>query len=245
MQEILLALIIGCVVGYILAIPPGPIAVAVIRAAAHSERKKWLGIASGAAAIDALYCVVLMIATAAIFGAVSSYTDTYPLAFQVFQAISVLGMIVYGLFTLRSSSRNTAQRRESQTEFPKDVALKQEKQSMFRQFLIQFSGRGAFFIGVALALANLANPTFLPSMTYMTLLVHQYGFIGESIAESVTFSAGFALGVWLWLYSLASIIEYYREQMNTQFLARLNHVSGLTILGFGTYLGWKIVSFRF
>lgn len=221
------ALLSGIIIGFVLAMPPGPISVAVMKSGIDNNERKGIMVGLGAAVMDGIYCVLLMLATSAIIEEISFYFSTFPLAFFIFQVICVVGMMLYGFVNLR------IKRTKLHISLPK-----QYKKSFFDKL----NANGPFFIGIGLALANLANPTFIPSLTYITMFVHQYHVVESSVACSLLFSFGFGVGTMIWDYLLLRLIIRFRSQMSPRFVESLHRCAGLTFIGFGTLLGYRVFS---
>ena len=79
------ALLVGLVVGFVLAIPPGPIAIACLSQALAGQAREGLALALSASAIDIGYALLAAFASSALVGALRGLvTDNawYLLAFQ-------------------------------------------------------------------------------------------------------------------------------------------------------------------
>lgn len=89
----LISLVVGIVAGLVLAIPPGPIAVAVIKYALSGRMRDGMKIAASASGMDVIYALVAAFASSAL---VSTLRDKISgngwllLAFQIISIISTL-----------------------------------------------------------------------------------------------------------------------------------------------------------
>lgn len=222
------ALLSGLVVGFILAMPPGPIAVAVMKSGLQDTFRKGLGIGIGAALMDIFYCLLVMLATASVADETTAFLNNNTLLVLGFQVTCVVVMIIYGVLNLRV--KRTSLHVDKNTGAPRQTWIQ------------RFSNKGPFFIGVGISLTNLANPTFLPSLAYMAVLMHQYGAVKASIADHVLFSFGFGAGMLGWIAVLLRLIMRFRSQMSPRFIEGLHRFAGLTFIGFGTYIGFRVFS---
>jgi threonine/homoserine/homoserine lactone efflux protein len=220
------ALLSGIIVGFILAIPPGPIAVAVMKSGLKDTFRKGIGIGFGAALMDILYCLVLMLATSSIVDETTSLMNNNQLLVLFFQIACVAIMIGYGILNLRVK----------RTPLPVEGAVKK------RSLVDRISDRGPFFIGVGISLTNLANPTFLPSLAYMTVLMQQYGAVDARMSDHILFSFGFGVGMLGWISLLLRMMIRFRDRMSPRFIEGLHRFAGLTFIGFGTYIGFRVFS---
>lgn len=222
------ALLSGIVVGFILAMPPGPIAVAVMKSGLQDTFRKGLSIGFGAALMDIVYCLLVMLATASVADQTTAFISNNTLLVLGFQAACVVVMIGYGVLNLRV--KRTPLHVDNPNETPRQTWLQ------------RFSNKGPFFIGVGISLTNLANPTFLPSLAYMTVLMHQYGAVEAHLADHVLFSFGFGVGMLGWITVLLRLIVRFRSRMSPRFIEGLHRFAGLTFIGFGTYIGFRVFS---
>ena len=79
------AILIGALIGFTLAMPPGPIAMANIRLGLEKSRRECAEFAIGTATMDMLYCVIAIFAASAIHVAVNDYFDANPFLSLTFQ----------------------------------------------------------------------------------------------------------------------------------------------------------------
>ena len=98
----IISLLIGIAVGFVLAIPPGPVAVSVIRIALNNDKRGGILISIGASLMDMFYCLLAMLFTTAVFGSVQYFFDEYPFAMLLFQGCCVAAMFMFGLLQFRT-----------------------------------------------------------------------------------------------------------------------------------------------
>ncbi len=223
----MLSLLSGVIVGYVLAIPPGPVGVTVLKSGMRGDEKCGVSIAAGAGVMDILFCMIAILATSAIFQTLEQFFSHYPLAQLSFQAVVVAIIVAYGILQFRSSDSSTKN--------------KAPKKSLLYEYSRRLQSNGPFFLGVGIALANIANPTFLPSLGYTTMGVQHFGLVGASFVDSVLFSLGFGIGNFCWLYSLLRFVSHYRSRFSPALTLRIHQFAGLTMIGVGTYLGYRVL----
>ncbi|GMV53266.1 MAG: LysE family transporter [Flavobacteriales bacterium] len=221
------AIIIGLAVGYILAIPPGPIGMASIRTGLREGGMPALKLALGAGIFDIVYCALAMVATSAIVRWLEAIEHISPLAPVAIQLVIVGVMIGFGILQMKD--------REPRNAEPSTTA----KPSRIAEWL---KGHGPFFVGVGFALANLANPTFIPALAAMTTFIQKFGWFESTVANNVVFSIGFGIGNFLWLFTLVRLVLALRHKMTPTFLRRIQQLSGVTLIGFGTFYGIRIIA---
>lgn len=221
------AIIIGLAVGYILAIPPGPIGMASIRTGLREGGMPALKLALGAGIFDIVYCALAMVATSAIVRWLEAIEHISPLAPVAIQLVIVGVMIGFGILQMKD--------REPRNAEPSTTA----KPSRIAEWL---KGHGPFFVGVGFALANLANPTFIPALAAMTTFIQKFGWFESTVANNVVFSIGFGIDNFLWLFTLVRLVLALRHKMTPTFLRRIQQLSGVTLIGFGTFYGIRIIA---
>jgi len=225
-----MAILLGTVVGFVLAIPPGPIGMAAIRVGVNQGWQHSMRLALGAGAFDVLYCGLAMVAATFIVDSFNVLEKTSPLTPTLIQLVIVLAMIVFGLLQIKVQSTPTEQ---STTEFAVG--------SRFQRFFQWVRTQGPFFVGVGFAIANLANPTFIPALSVMTTTVKTSTWYQESLVNDMLFSMSFGGGNVIWLMLLSRFVISQKHRMTPVFIQRIQQISGMTLIGFGTAFGIRIV----
>ncbi len=221
------SLLSGIILGFILAIPPGPIAVAVMKAGLQDNGRKGVGIGIGAALMDVFYCLVVLMATAPLAGQVTSLLDNNQTLVLILQIACVAAMIIYGVINLRTHRTSPQSELEGGTG---------------SSLVERIGSKGPFFIGVGISLTNLVNPTFLPSIGSMSVLLQKFGFVDTHIVSQLLFSVGFGAGMMGWIALLLRTILKYRSRMSPRLIGTLHRFTGITFIGFGTYIGYRAFS---
>lgn len=222
----LVALIFGCIVGYILAIPPGPIGMAALRTSMREGWRAAAKLAFGAGLLDVLYCAAAMLASAAITDLFTNGIGPNPLVGLLLQLLIVALMIGFGIAQLRRGPMSP------------DVPVKPGKAT--GTLMERLRTHGPFFIGIGYALANLANPTFGPTLVAMATSIHNTNFFQEGTLNDLTFSLGFGVGNVLWLLTLVRLVMRYQHRMTPTFVLRIQQASGGMLILFGVAIGGRI-----
>ncbi len=223
-----IAFIIGALLGFILAMPPGPVGVVAIRLGLSGSVKPGTFMAYGTASMDVVFCTLVIFATSAVKGAVSSFSEQHPVIMLISQIIIILGFVLFGIINLRYKNNR--------------IDIFDESQDIHHsKFIENLKQKGPFLLGVAIALTNIPNPTFLPTLTYITLQIHAVNFFETTVLSNLAFAIGFGIGNFSWLYTLVRVINRYKAKMSTAMIARIKQFAGVTFIGFGTYLGWRLI----
>lgn len=222
------ALIAGLIIGLILAMPPGPVAVTAIRLSLEKGLRHGILVGLGTAFMDFIYCLISIFATSAIIHLLNSFFDEFPLLMLIFQIAVVVAVILFGVVNLKQKDKT------NNTE----IELPGKKLG----FLERLTNKGPFLLGIAVAMANVANPTFLPTLAYLTLAVQKTGLIEHTWYSSILFAIGFGAGNFVWIYAISRVIVHYRKRMSLNAIARIHQFAGLTLIGVGTVLGYRILT---
>ncbi len=222
----LMSLIVGAVVGFILALPPGPVAVTAMKLALNKGSKHGILASMGTSLMDFLFCLISVFATSAFIQIIDTFSVDYPVAVLVFQLVVITGIVVYGIINLKPKKHQNIE------------AIAEAQRPRFIEYLTH---RGPFLLGFAVALANIANPTFLASISYVAMQIQKWGLIEQTFIGKTIFSLGFGLGTFLWLYIMVKVLIFYKPRMSPAFIVKIRKFAGLTLIGFGTLLGYRVI----
>jgi threonine/homoserine/homoserine lactone efflux protein len=225
----IIALLAGLVVGIVLAIPPGPVAVTTVKLTLDNGRRKSLIAATGTAMLDVFFCLIAVFTASLMLDLLMNFTENNQVLYLVFQITVVLLIFAFGILQIRKKKQII-----NPSEIPTSKRFK---------FLEELPKKGPFFLGIAVALTNIANPGFFPSLTYVAMNAEAFGFVDSGIFSKLLFSLGFGFGNYLWLYLLTKVISHYKSKMSELTLARIHEFAGYTLIGFGTILGWRVLAF--
>ena len=135
------ALLVGLVVGFVMVMPPGPIAMACMRQALAGHTREGLALVLGAAVMDSGYALLAAFASSALVEALWDMMMHHAWALLAFQGGCIVVLVVVGLHYCRSSRHGGAARARPEAR----GRLRGDVSPALR--------------GVLLALTNLANPT--------------------------------------------------------------------------------------
>lgn len=220
----MLALIPGIIVGIILALPPGPAALTAIKLGLSNSSRHGFLSGLGTAVIDFFYCLIAILATSALINWATEFSDHHPLITISIQLVIVIMIIYIGILHLKA--KKTAPNKNDEDKF---------------SFIERLYERGPFFVGVGIALTNIINPTFLPSLGYVALNVQKLGFVESTLLSNLAFALGFGIGNFLWLILLVKIFVSFKSYMPETFIQKIHKFAGLTLIGFGTFLGYRVL----
>lgn len=220
----MLSIIAGVVVGVILALPPGPAALTAVKLGLSNSTRHGLLSGLGTAVMDFLYCLIAIFATSAIIDWAYKFSHDFPFIVILVQMLIVAMVISLGISHFKASKN-----------------FRNNGISSSVPFIDKLSARGPFFVGIGVALTNIINPTFLPSLGYVALNIQHFGFIDSSPISNFFFSIGFGLGNLIWLSFLVKTLVSFKNKMSEAFLAKIHKFAGLTLIGFGTFLGYRVL----
>jgi threonine/homoserine/homoserine lactone efflux protein len=258
---VLFSIIAGIITGYVVSIPPlGPISFALISKGFNNRVKEGLSIASGAAFMDFVYCMVA-------FGGISLIISLLPAAVGEFyreniNAIQVLLtytgciiVIIYGIRIMRTKT-TFIQMEEKQAEKIHQVEERakvlEEKVEMATEHIPPLKGvremmhhgpvpekgnhGGLFLLGVLLCISSITLPaSWIAFVGYLK----GYRIIESSFLSGLVFSIGAAFGTLFWFYTLLRLITGQRHRINPGTIGKLNLSAGVILIILGIFLFGK------
>jgi threonine/homoserine/homoserine lactone efflux protein len=219
-----LSILFGFLVGVVLALPPGPVGVTAIEIGLSQNKRAGFHLAIGNALMDFIYCLGVIFATSAVISTLSEFSHKFPFAYLVFQIGVISALFAIGFLNLRAKKKRVG-----------------EGEAVTRGFTEKLGTKGPMFLGVAIALTNLANPTFLPSLAAVTIWVHEMGMTTGSPFSNMMFAIGFGLGNLFWINFLSSMTNKYKHKFSPNTVLRIKQAAGVTFIGFGTFLGFRLL----
>ena len=218
------ALLVGLVVGFVMVMPPGPIAMACMRQALAGQTKEGLALGLGAAVMDSGYALLAAFASSALVEALWDMMMHHAWALLAFQGGCIVVLVVVGLHYCRSSRHGGAARArpEARGRLRGDVS--------------------PALSGVLLALTNLANPLFLPSLLFVMSLLQVRGWVGHAVGDHAMYALGFGGGAALWYVLLLRTMTHLRAQFSPTVLPMLARVAGGVLLLCAGLLTYTVVT---
>src|SRR5712691_4201211 len=212
------ALLVGLVVGFVLAIPPGPIAMACVHQGLAGQAREGVALVLGASAMDIVYALLAAFASSALVGALWGMVMHHAWALLAFQGGCIVVLLVFGLRYCWSTTHGDASRGR-----PRDDA-------------------SPYLSGVLIALTNLASPTFLPSLIFAMSLLHVRGWVGHAVGDHVMYALGFGVGGALWFILLLRTLTHLRAQVSPTVIPIIYRVAGGVFLLFAGMLTYHLVT---
>jgi threonine/homoserine/homoserine lactone efflux protein len=212
------ALLGGLVVGFVLAMPPGPIAMACLQQALAGQARAGVALVLGASAMDIGYALLAAFASSALVEALWGLVMHHVWVLQAFQGGCIVVLVVLGLRSCRSTTHRVTARGH-----PRDDA-------------------SPYLRGVLIALTNLASPTFLPSLIFTMSLVHARGWVGHTVGAHVMYALGFGVGGALWFILLLKTLTHLRAQVSPKVMPIIARVTGGVFLLCAGLLTYHLVT---
>lgn len=213
----ILALILGAIIGFATQIPVGPINAAVVMHGVRERFSRGMALGVGAAFMDMVYCA------AAMFG-ISVISDNPALSILLEVAAFIM-LLVLGVKSFRTKTTLDD--------------LENEEMKAEERLAKKVTVQGPFFLGVLL---YLANPTFLPYWLGVSGLLQRYGLLVPTSLNNTLFSVGVGVGSALWFYLILVFLLRRKVSLSPGVLNGVYKFSGLTLLAFGSYLGYRLVA---
>jgi threonine/homoserine/homoserine lactone efflux protein len=218
----ILALLIGLTVGYVMSIPPGPIAVAVIKNALDGKPREGMQVGFGASTMDTLYSLIAIFASTALVGTLKDAIVGNPIWVFLFQIAAIVTLVVLGVKYIRATTSNVVQS-TAQEKAQEDRAQKMGLKS-------------PYFTGMIISIANLASPTFFPLLIGVASYVHTQDLVNNSIAQCSLYALGFGSGAALWFVTLQKVLYRWRKKLSSNFIGIIFKFAGWSFLLFALVL---------
>jgi len=212
------ALLVGLGLGFVLAIPPGPIAIAILRQALAGQARAGVTMALGASAMDMVSACIAGWASSALVASFQRTVQDHAWGLLAVQGGCIIVLVGCGLRYLWTPAREVAA--QARTRSAASPAL----------------------LGVLLALAALANPTFLPTVLFLTGVVQARGWVGHDVGAPVVYALGFGTGSALWFVLLLRTLTPLRARLSPQVLPRVSRVAGGAMLLCAGLLTYHLVT---
>jgi threonine/homoserine/homoserine lactone efflux protein len=217
------ALLVGLVVGFVLAMPPGPIAMACVHQGLAGQTRAGVALVLGASAMDSVYALLATFASSALVGALWGVVLHHAWALLAFQGGCIVVLVVMGLRYCRSTRPNATRAQPAARGRP-------------------HGDPSPYVRGVLLALTNLASPTFLPSLIVAMSFLHVRGWVGDTLGEHVLYALGFGGGGALWFLLLLRLLTHLRAQVSPTVIAMMSKVVGGVLLLCAGMLTYTVVT---
>jgi threonine/homoserine/homoserine lactone efflux protein len=227
---LLATVLLGIVGGFILCIPPGPLAIAVTKQGLEGNFRAGLTLVFGAALMDMVYILVATFASSAIVVALERLikeTQWFPVLFQI---ACIILLLFLGIRYF------TPERCEKATNENEKTEKAQEERAR------KMGHATPFFIGILIAVTNLATPTFLPSMIAFVGFLHGIGWLHRGVLPSVVFSVSFGLGTLLWFFLVLRLLMRFRRSISGNFVQNIYRFAGGTLITFAAVIAYHTVT---
>ncbi len=223
------ALLLGILLGFVLSIPPGPLALAFMKKAVCKHYTDAMQVATGAAVMDVFYNLLATFASSALVVWLSDVFLQNRWLSLVFQILCFLILIVLGIRYLRDKHSATAERHYIERERAQEERARK-------------IGRGSpFLLGTLIAFTNLATPTFLPSMIAVISYFHAEGIIERTASSNLLYSAGFGMGTTVWFLLILRFVMKHHEKLTPGFITMVYRFAGAAFILFAIALAYNVL----
>ena len=223
-QSILLSALTGFISGLLLSMPVGPVNLTIINGGAQRGFKYAMLIGLGAATMDVIYCTIAFTGFSSFFKIliVKTLMEVFTFVFMLFLGAKFLSAKTVTAPTELGAVASRIEQRIDEKLHP----------------------RSAFMIGFTRVLGNLgvflfwigAAVYFMSHEAWFT----SYEWVDDTIAAKVACITGVALGANLWFCALSYGVSRGRGRFSEHTLLRMEHFSGVCLLGLGLYDGVHI-----
>ena len=226
----IIALLVGLVLGFLLAIPPGPIGMMSVKFGLERGPKQTVEYALGTAGMDMIFSMIAIFTASALESYITRLSVSNQLYMLIFQFAVVIGLVGFGIAVLKSNKKKLS------GDFEQNKGLEKF------EFVEKWKTKGAFIFGVAFALTNLANPAFLPFLGILSIQVHKLNIIDNSFAANMIFAIGFGIGNFFWINVLSRLVMKYRDKMTKKAVVNINRFAGITFISFAGVIIYRVLT---
>ena len=222
------SLLLGIAGGFVLSMPPGPISLAATRQVLAGFFTSALKLVLAAAVMDVVYMLVATFASSAIVVTVSrlvAESRWFPLIFQI---ICVGVLVFLGVTFLLPEKRQREEAVEERRE------RKQEERAK------KLGHTSPFFLGLLMAITNLASPAFLPSMVGTVSFLQANHWLIVTAQDNLLFSVGFGTGTFIWFVFAMRLLLFFRAKLSDNFINWIYRFAGGTMLLFAAAVALHI-----
>jgi threonine/homoserine/homoserine lactone efflux protein len=228
----ILALILGAVIGFLTNAPVGPINAAVMTHGLSERFSRGMAIGVGAALMDFIYCM------AAMFGI--SFLSDEPVINMLFQAAGFVVLIIFGIKTLMIKRDYTEIQSVQSKAEEKALKVEQRIYKAEEKVHLKMKLQGPFFLGV---LIYLANPSFLPYWLGVSGILQKYHLLVPTQTNNLLFALGVGVGSAGWFYLILHLLLSGKITLKPTVINGIYKFSGVALLGFGAYAGYRMLLF--
>jgi len=197
--------------------------------ALDNKTRQSIQLVTATSLMDLIFCLIAIFATSAIQLAIGHFISRNPILVIIFQFLVVAGLIIFGLITVLNK--------------PTTIISKEHKKIYIHEeskLISRLTSKGPFFVGIALALTNLANPSFIAALAIVSTQARKFGAIETLFLDDIIYSIGFGLGNFLWLYLIIKVLSHYRSKVPAQLTMRIKQFAGIVFIFAGLIIAYKV-----
>ena len=218
------ALLVGLVVGFVMVMPPGPIAMACMRQALAGQTREGLALVLGAAVMDSGYALLAAFASSALVGAL------WDMMMHTRLGTAGLSGGVYRGAGGGGPALLPVQHARGRRPCPARGAGPPARRRVPRA---ERGPPGPDEPG---------QPPFLPSLIFVMSLLQVRGWVGHAVGDHVMYALGFGGGAALWYVLLLRTVTHLRAQFSPTVMPMLARVAGGVLLLCAGLLTYTVVT---
>jgi len=211
-------IVIGFVVGFLCAIPPGPLNVTIIGKASRRHRAQAYRVAIGGGLVDTFICGAI--------GLGFSWALERVATKRWVKSSLALFLVAYGLKILILDRKRDAARAQA------DDDAEAAGQPLARSS----GGRLPVLMGF---LQGAANPTLIVNWTFIISFLVGHGLMKTTAPAQAGFALGIGLGVFAWFSTLIEILERFHDHPIGAWLRKSTIYAGILLILFGAYFAFR------
>ncbi len=222
------ALLLGVLSGFVLSIPPGPLSAAVTKHSVSASYRTGLMIAVGGAVMDVVYVLIAAFASSALVVTLVNLLTGSGWPPLIFQVLCIIILLVMGIRYVRHKDHLKAEQKIYRVE----QAQEEKAQKLGHP--------SPFFIGVLIAIANLAAPAFIPSMISVVSYLQANHWLSGRADDNILYAVGFGTGTTLWFSLVARMLVKHRSKFSPDVLSTIYRFAGGTLIVCACILAYHV-----
>lgn len=223
------SILLGVISGFVLSIPPGPLSAAVTKHSVGHGFRTGMMIALGGAVMDIVYVLIAAFASSALVVALVNLVTGSGWPPLLFQIACIIILLVMGVRYMRQKHLPESEKKILKVE----QAQEQKAQ--------QLGYSSPFFIGVLIAVANLAAPAFIPSMISVVSYLQANGWLSGRPGDNIAYALGFGIGTTCWFATVARMLVKHRAKFSPDVLSTIYKFAGGTMIVCACMLSYHVI----
>jgi threonine/homoserine/homoserine lactone efflux protein len=220
-------LLIGMILGFLLAIPPGSIVVVGLNLTMALGWRRAYPYAVGTMIPDAAYALIALRGSDPVLNMLRYSAAHLPFLIVAIQSALATGLFVYGLsLFFRRSLRLTWGMGDAASSTPRGKI---------------FARHGPFLLGLGLNASNIVSPTFLAALAILVSQAHVLRLLEGGFVDTLLYAGGFGIGNMLYLILVMRVAGKALRRLDERRMLLVQRVIGGILAGLALIMGVQFI----